>query len=635
MPKALPSAQDLGVVGVQPSLAVASYKGATGGEDDAARGMYAAGGQFAAATAHIVEAQEKFDNLQAEDRFNQYQERLNQIALDPSTGWKNQKGEHALKGDFNKRYTEMFEDERKKLSETMESPGAKQRFAQLSASAAMRSRAALYEHSAQERVAYDGKVTSDTLKGIKASAWQNHGNDELFDANLARGRDVIQRFASGQGLNEESTKLAIREFESGIWTDRIEAAAAAGDTAKAKEMMGKVTYDKLLTTADKERLDAKIKPQIKRTETLAFVEQKFTEMVPKDPNAPFPFAAMDAVLRKQFGEDPESLSFARSELGYRAGIAAKEQQERRDGNMSAVMNVLADGKASQATVRNMPEFQALDGGRKDQVLQIIDRRILRDAQLGQMADSRRLMQLEREERIRNKNGEYVMTHYMLNPDKLVALTPQQLEGDIQAAVGPNNTQQLARMRAELMKPENLTRYKMDTKLAIDVIGSSGYGYDVSLLTRTGKLTVDQQEQKDELNRIIVQGNQRLQERKPKTEEEKEQILRELLKQQVVQRGFWGGAKNPKPLLAIPTTESPQRAKALEAGARIPIAEIPATDLKVLLESFKGERGGPAAKLSDEQILKGYRGVIEKAAAARMMNASQAVTTILQSGKEGD
>jgi hypothetical protein len=636
MAKALPSAQDLGVVSVQPTLGTASYKGATGGEDDVARGLYAAGGQFASLGKHMEEAQEKFDNLQAEDRFNQYQEKLNQIALDPQTGWKNAKGEHAFAAGFNEKYTGQFEDERKKLTDGLDSVGAKRRFSQLSAPAAMRSRAALYEHSAQERVAYDGKVTSDTLKGIKASAWQNHGNDELFDANLARGRDVIQRFASGQGLNEESTKLAVREFESSIWTDRIEAAAAAGNTVKAKEMMGKVVYDKLLTTADKERLDAKIKPQIKRTETLAFVEQKFTEMVPKDPNAPFPFAAMDAVLRKQFGEDPESLNFARSELGYRAGIMAKEQAERRDGNMSAVMNVLADGKASQAAVRNMPEFQALDGGRKDQVLQIIDRRILRDAQLGQMADSRRLMQLEKDDRLRHKNGLIIRNHYLANPDEFKKLTPQQIAGDIQAAVGPEITKELLHMRGELDKPENLTKFRMTKELFVEVVGRSQYGYDVSLLTRTGKLTSDQQEQKDELNRIFVRANQKLGEMKPQTEEAKAQVFEDLLKQAVVQKGVFGGPKNPRPLLGIPTSESPQRAKALEAGVRIPLDSIEKDDLDKLFEAFRGNNAGtPAAKLTNEQILKGYRGVIEKAAAARKMEAHDAVTSLLHKPKMGD
>jgi hypothetical protein len=635
MAKALPSAQDLGVVGVQPSLAVASYKGATGGEDDTARGLYAAGGQFAAVATHLEQAQEKFDELQAEDRFNQYQERLNQIANDPETGWKAAKGENALKPDFGRKYAERFEEERKRLVDGLESPGAKQRFSRLAASAAMRNRAALYEHSAQERIAYGAKVASDTVKGIEASIWQNFGNDDAFNADVARAESVIRKFATEQGASKETADLAVREMNSRMWTNRIEAAVANGDTRKAKEMMGKVTYDKLLTTADKEKLDAKIKPQIQRTEALAFVEQKFTEMVPKDPNAPFPFADMDAAIRKQFSDSPDMLAFARSELGYRAGIMAKEQAERRDGNMSAVMNVLADGKASQATVRNMPEFQALDGGRKDQVLQIIDRRILRDVQLGQMADSRRLMQLEREDRLRHKNGLMIRNHFLANEDELRKLTPQQIAGDIQAAVGPEITRELLHMRAQLGKPENLTRFKMDKQLFIDVVGRSQYGYDVSLLTRTGKLTADQQEQKDELNRIFVQANQKLGELKPKTEDEKEKLFESLLKQQVVQKGFWGGTKNPKPLLAIPTSESPQRAKALEAGARIPITEIPETDLNVLLESFRGERGGPAAKLSDAQILKSYRGVIEKAAAARQMQAHKAVQTILQSGKEGD
>jgi hypothetical protein len=124
--------------------------------------------------------------------------------------------------------------------------------------------------------------------------------------------------------------------------------------------------------------------------------------------------------------------------------------------------------------------------------------------------------------------------------------------------------------------------------------------------------------------------------KPKTEDEKEKIFESLLKQQVVKKGFWGGAKDPKPLLGIPTSESPQRAKALEAGARIPLDSIEKDDLDKLFEAFRGNNAGtPAAKLTNEQILKGYRGVLEKAAAARKMEAHDAVTSLLHKPKMGD
>ena len=362
MAKALPSAQDLGISAVQPSLAVASYKGATGGEDDAARGLYVAGNQFAAAGEHLQQAQDKFDELQSEDRFNQYQERLNQIANDPETGWKNAKGENALKPEFNRKYAEIFENERKKLADGLESPGAKQRFSRLAASAALRNRAALYEHSANERVAYEGKVFNDTIKLIKDNAWRAFGDDAAFAAELERAKAVTEKFARGwsTGASEETVSRAIQEVESNLWTHRIQAAVAAGDTRLARDMMGKAT--KSLTTTDKETLDAKIKPQLKAAEAQTKVDEIFSRIVPKNPNAPFPAIELDAALRKEFAGDPEGLRMARVEADYRYGKINAQQRESNHANFADAKRIqrqnLRAGYSRMQDVANNRNFNS-------------------------------------------------------------------------------------------------------------------------------------------------------------------------------------------------------------------------------------------------------------------------------------
>lgn len=615
MAKALPSAQDLGIVSVQPSLGVASYKGATGGEDDAARGMLAAGGQFGQAAAHLEQAQEKFDELQAEDRFNQYQERLNQLANDPETGWKTAKGENALKPEFSRRYTEQFEEERKKIADGLESPGAKQRFSRLAASAALRNRAALYEHAAGERVAYEGKVFNDSIIAIKNNAWRAFGDDAAFAAELARAKALTERFAGSWavGGSKETVDRAVQEVESNLWTHRIQAAVAAGDTKLARDLMGKATAS--LTTGDKETLDARIKPQLKIAEAQEKVDTIFNRLVPKNPNAPFPALELDAALRKEFAGDPEGLRMARQEADYRASKIQIQQRESNHANFATVMQHLHETKMSPAQLFKTPEYQNLDGDQKARLIQHIDALETQRASRAASLSARAAAEEERSARRRERAGEAALLAYIANPDVVAAMSPSTIAGPLAVEIGYGNAKELLAFHARLQKPGGLKQERMTQATFKSIIAD--YDYDPNLLSRTGKLTEREKEKQAELTTMYREVNQLIESRareqkRPLTSEEQEKLMRDAVQQRVkISHGFFGLQTREVPRLAVST--DPAKRDELYRNARIPVEQINPELLSRSIEFVRNNRKG-FEKKTDAEIRATLREPLERAAA---------------------
>jgi hypothetical protein len=610
MAKALPSAQDLGVVTPQPSLGVASYKGATGMEDDAARGTLVAAQGFERVAQHLEKAQERFDNLQAEDRFNQYQERLNQIAFDPNDGWSTAKGENAIKPEFNTKYSQRFDDERNKLLEGLESQGAKRRFAQLSASAAMRSRAALYEHSAKERVAYGAKVTEDSLKAIEADAWRTFGDDARFNAHLERARFLVSDFARewSTGAPEETVKRAVQEIESRLWKHRIGAAVAAGDTRIARDLMGKATG--VLTTADKMDLDQKIKPQLKIAEAQEKVEELFTKMVPKDPNAPFPALELDAALRKEFAGDPQSLQMARQELGYRRGQVEIQQRESNNANIGTVMEAFYQKNVSLPNVMRMPEFQALQGDAKARVMMQMEGTINQRVSRAHVQEGRALQAMQRRELELKLNGMETYLRLRMDPEAVSKMTPNDLKG-IAAQIGWDHTQSLVSYHQQLQSPKGQAAAKLTSDAFRGIVNDYLTEDQRKLLASSPKTDGDRM-RKHDLQRQIGEANllvnTAIQNRKATTLEEATDIARTELGKtlRMKETGF---LMFGKPEQEIRPLLSPKLAPEDVKRLYVPLPEIPQEDVLKTIASLRKHKPGLSG-MTDGQILTRYKGLIE-------------------------
>lgn len=628
MAKALPSAQDLGVVTPQPSLSVASYKGATGMEDDAAQAtMYAASG-FERVAQVMEKGQERFDNLQAEDRYNQYQERLNKLALDPQNGWANAKGENAIKGDFNTRYAKQFQDERDKLIETLDTPAAKRRFAQLSATAAMQHRAKLYEHTAKERIAYEAKVASDTVQGIQQNIWRAYGDNDLFAAESARAVSVVEDFARGQGLNEQGVKNAVQELQSQLWAQRIAAATAAGDVKLAREYMGKATG--VLTTKDKAEIDAKLKPQMKIAEAQNVVDDLFGKLVPANPNAPFPALELDAALRKHFDGDPEGLRMARAELGYRRGQIEIQQRESNNDNIAKVMQAFYEQKRSLPDVMKTPEYQALNGDAKARFINQAESHINAMISRAATQESRALNAEIRAERARNLAGRAATLQYLMNDEALAAMSPSAVAA-LGLEIGFDNAQMLANRKIQLAKPANMTQARMARDVFKTIAGE--YNFKPELLTRAPKNETEREAQ-GTLATMYMEINQRIHSTstargKPLTPDEMEDLARKEFTNMVkIDPGLFSRSRLV-PAISIPA-DGPKRVEALKQLTK-PMEQIDPEVLGHHIGWIKKNRPG-FERMTDAEVRARLGSALERAAG---LDAARAPRELIEAVLRGE
>lgn len=629
MASALPTARELGVVGVQPSLGVAQRKGDTGLEGAGARGLSAAGDQFAQVGQILEKAQDEYDQTQAEDRYNQYQEKLNALALDPNTGWANAKGENALKPEFIKQQQDRFEEERKRFMDTLQTPNAKRRFDRLSASATLKHRAGVYEHAAKERVSYETKVFNDTLKLEKDNIWRTFGDDAAFNDALARVRSRTETFAKNWfvGADDVSIKAAVQEAESGLWTHRITAALSAGDTRTAKELFGKATGS--MTTEDRAKLEPKLKAMLKVTEAIEKVDSVFGKFVSADPNAPYPAVKVDEELRKAFADNPEGLQAARSEAAHRRQALQIQQTESNQANVGAVMQMMHEKGVPLSQIMKTDEYQAMGPDQKAKLIlhdeSIRATRASRaHAEAGRAAAlESRAASAEHRAYIRmERAGEQVVATYMLNPDTVKDMSDTALNA-LALDVGPRNALALKSFRDNLSKvPGGLAGAKMDVQSFRAVI--SEYGYDPNVMSKTGKLTEKDRQHKDELSHIYLEVNQRIQakaieKKRPLELEEKELIMREALKSKVYLDNGWFSKDREVPAIAVP--QSGERGAAMRERAIVPFKDIAPESVAASVAFLRANRSD-LSRLTDQQIVDRMRGSIERAAALARTGASR-------------
>lgn len=626
MASTLPTARDLGVVQVQPNLGVVQRRGDTGLEGAAAKGLESAASGFGQAAAYLEKAQDEFDNLQAEDRFNQYQERLNQIALDPEKGWKMAKGENAIKPEFIRDYSEKFEEERKKFVDTLGTPNAKQRFNRLAQAATLKSRGDLYAHSAQERVAYGAKVFDDSIKLIKDNAWRAHGNDELFNSEMARAKALTEQFARQWfvGADEKSIQRAVQETESAMWKARVEGALDAGNAKLAKELFGKASGS--LTTADVGKLSPRIKAHLKVSEAVEVVDDVFSKHVSQDPNAPYPATKIDEELRKRFADNPESLQAARQEADYRARKIQETQRENSHANIAASMDNFYLKKMPLSQIMQTKEFQAMDGRQRAEFINSANNFMHLQEARALTAEDRSLARERRAALAQHRAGQQVVGLYMMDPDTLAGMSDNAIKS-LMPQIGVDNVLALQQAKAQLTKiigkPMSreefrpiLSEYVPESKL------KSVFG--------PGAKTNEQAALRAQYGLALGRINQAIQERSTKerrelTREEKEEIARKILDQKVRIDTGWSSVSDifsfDKEMTAamIPGT-GPIREQYLQRGT-IPIGEISDARMRVYLEVIKQTRPG-FKDANDDRIKRELRTVLERAAALDAMNAGE-------------
>lgn len=292
MANRLPSAQDLGVVQVQPSLGIAQSRGDTGLEGAAAQGVKQAAGEFGEVSAYLLKAQDEQDRMAAEDALNKYRADLLKRQYDEKEGWQGQLGEAATNPENIKRHLEYLQKSRDQIGATLNTR-AKRYFTPQAEASRMHSEAAFYGHVSTQRLQQEVRIFESGQQLLADQVSRSPlgpAGDDLMNASIAEARAKAEAFALRRGFskeeavnlgNEAITRLVATRVEGALNADRPDEAKRIYEEnekllgAKGRQMAGKVNnayldwktakladskVDEIIAKVERENMDKGIPP---------------------------------------------------------------------------------------------------------------------------------------------------------------------------------------------------------------------------------------------------------------------------------------------------------------------------------------------------------------------------------------
>ena len=234
----LPSAEDLGVVRVQPSLGTAAYRGETGLEGAAARGVQQAAGEFGEVSQYLLKAQDENDRMAAEDALNKYRADLLKRQYDEKDGWQNQLGDAATNSENMKRHTEYMQTSRDQIGATL-SVRAKRYFNPQAEASRMHAEAQFFGHVSTQRLQQEVKIFETGQQLIMDSVSRQPlgpAGDELMRSSIEEAGAKARAFALRRGFSPEEATALSNDVITRIVATRIDGALNADRPDEAKRI---------------------------------------------------------------------------------------------------------------------------------------------------------------------------------------------------------------------------------------------------------------------------------------------------------------------------------------------------------------------------------------------------------------
>lgn len=306
----------------------------------------------------------------------------------------------------------------------------------------------------QRRDSLDQSAQASITSSINMAA-ANPGNVELLQAT--RG-DILQRNQVRARVNGWAPEMAEaqrvadltnlhKQVIQGLVRDRPDAALAYFEANKA-EIAGS-------EHAEVGAFAAKA-TATKMGESAA--EAAWQTIGPKGDRDPVQLDKLEEAIRKRTDIGDEAKKTGIAALRERA-TAFKDSRRERDEGLEARVNVAVMQGAGATQVQRMPEFMQMDGEKQRRLMDFIENRNLRRAQVAAANESRQDAAEARQQRRLERNG---MARYleMSNPEKLAGMTEQQIINEL-PTLGDAHTKHLMERRRALAKPEKLAEARMD------------------------------------------------------------------------------------------------------------------------------------------------------------------------------
>lgn len=249
---------------------------------------------------------------------------------------------------------------------------------------------------------------------------------------------------------------------------------------------------------------------------------------PKADGQPVELDKMEAAVRERFKSDPVRQKAAIAELRERAAAHNSAEAERAAGNVNSVMGALSRG-ASLAQVKTLPEFLALPGQQRNQIIEHVSDR-------NHMLMVRGIEDRARLEREQAKKAFPQFLEFS-NPDVLAGMTRPQVQA-LLPTLGPSLTQHLVDKFDALQKPAA----KMEARMDADDFNHIADGMGLSPFKAD---TEDKKRALGELKYRVEQMIDTAQQagKKTLTREEKMTLMRtEMARTVTVNPGWWAPNK---------------------------------------------------------------------------------------------
>lgn len=221
MPSILPDATALGErPAPQPAQGVAQYEppnprfaGLAG------QTLQGAGNELQQAGEIIAQTNQKYDTISAEDAFNKLKQTTATLEFDPQTGFKQARGANAVGQDFNKTYTQQFDDAVSQIGDTLSNQQQKQMFQQRAQIAAGQFQSSLLQHQAAQTTVFandtDNATVQNGLKNIAAHPYDQTVYDtEMNGINATLAGKFSRNGYSSDMAKDEQSKVASAALSS-------------------------------------------------------------------------------------------------------------------------------------------------------------------------------------------------------------------------------------------------------------------------------------------------------------------------------------------------------------------------------------------------------------------------------------
>lgn len=304
---------------------------------------------------------ERLDKTAAEEATVEFEREKNDLFFNPESGYFNTQGRNAF--DQAGSMSDALDELKRRHSEKLKSPGARQAFDRVANQHVTRARADIAQHSSKHLKAWEVATINSQVENTVENASLYWNDPERLEVQRALGRQSIFESAELEGSSPEVLRERLETYESSFAMSSITAATSSSSES------GKAALDKWgakLEGPDKLKIEAKIQSKEKAEKTQAMSR----EAVLKAGNLVDTYGDRDDARSAMIEdvntiEDPDTRKAVMKESMFQLNAKLQADAEARGATFEAAENFIIDGGSVEVfKTQNPDQWERLNAKQK-------------------------------------------------------------------------------------------------------------------------------------------------------------------------------------------------------------------------------------------------------------------------------